>query len=273
MPRAALAAAVLTAALLASAPPADAAAPTITLLAPANGSTLDLSATPQATFSWRVDWSPAENTTVTWQLAADPAFTQQVMTQSQTCPASSPNCFASTQATLPAPGPSGTIWYWRVSLTTSTGPVSSPTWMFVAKKPDADHDGVDDAHDNCPTVPNPDQRDSNRDGKGDACQPDRVKPRVRVFAGSAVRGRRAFVRFRAGDDRDYVRFRVAFLYRGRMAMWSDFGFVRMGPSSPGTFYTKGPLPRRIPAGRYQACVTAWDKAGNRAMSCAPYRIR
>jgi hypothetical protein len=145
--------------------------------------------------------------------------------------------------------------------------------MFVARKPDADHDGVDDAHDNCPTVPNPDQRDSNRDGKGDACQPDRVKPRVKVFAGAAVRGRRAFVRFRAGDDRDYVRFRVAFMYRGRLAMWSDFGFLRMGPSSPGTFYTKGPLPRRIPAGRYQACVTAWDKAGNRAMSCAPYRIR
>ena len=36
--------------------------------------------------------------------------------------------------------------------------------------PDADGDGVPDAEDNCPTVANPDQQDSNLDGIGDACQ-------------------------------------------------------------------------------------------------------
>ena len=35
--------------------------------------------------------------------------------------------------------------------------------------PDADCDGVHDAIDNCPHTPNPDQRDSNRNGVGDAC--------------------------------------------------------------------------------------------------------
>jgi hypothetical protein len=37
---------------------------------------------------------------------------------------------------------------------------------------DADGDGVPDALDNCPSVPNPDQTDADGDGLGDACDPD-----------------------------------------------------------------------------------------------------
>ena len=81
------------------------------------------------------------------------------------------------------------------------------------------------------------------------------------------------MRFRAADDRDFVRFRVSFVYRGRLLMWVNFGFVQTTWSGRNTFYTKGPLPRILPAGRYLGCVTAWDKAANRAKSCAPYRIR
>jgi hypothetical protein len=35
---------------------------------------------------------------------------------------------------------------------------------------DTDKDGIEDARDNCPTISNPNQVDSDNDGKGDACQ-------------------------------------------------------------------------------------------------------
>jgi Ca2+-binding RTX toxin-like protein len=45
--------------------------------------------------------------------------------------------------------------------------------QFVGPCPDSDGDGVVDARDNCPTVPNPSQANSDGDAQGDACDTDR----------------------------------------------------------------------------------------------------
>jgi hypothetical protein len=41
---------------------------------------------------------------------------------------------------------------------------------------DFDHDGVDDTHDDCPTLANADQADADHDGFGDACDPCAMGP-------------------------------------------------------------------------------------------------
>jgi hypothetical protein len=60
---------------------------------------------------------------------------------------------------------------------------------------DADGDGLVNAFDNCAAVPNPEQRDSDHDGYGDACDPgdNKYQPQVRITKP------RNGVRFREGD--------------------------------------------------------------------------
>lgn len=51
------------------------------------------------------------------------------------------------------------------------------------QKGDHDRDGIITADDNCPYVANPDQKDSDRDGYGDPCDPGEDKlPEVRIVA-------------------------------------------------------------------------------------------
>ena len=274
MPRAALAAVVVA---VASAPSSAAAAPpAITLLTPANGATIvTSSAVPSyPTFSWRIDWSTPEGAMVVWQVAADPAFTRDASTESQYCPATNANCWTSITPQRQWGPPAGSVWYWRVGVSTAAGTVYSPTWSFTAQPPaDRDEDGVPDARDNCPAVANATQRDSNHDGRGDACQPDRVKPRIHVFPGSARRGKHAYVTARVADDRGFVRVRVSLTFFGHTMYRGVFTWAQSRWDQPATFRTRSPLPMFLPRGAYQACATVRDKAGNRARSCARYVIR
>jgi Thrombospondin type 3 repeat len=249
--------------------------PTITLLTPANGAVIEsaVGLDKYPTFSWRIDWpgAPTSGTyTISWKLAADPYFTQKVTVDNHTCPVQNLNCWSLTPAAVYGP-PYGNVWYWQVSI---HGVADSPVWQFKAvNPPDKDRDGVADRRDNCPSVSNASQRDSNLDGRGDACQPDRSAPRVRALAGSAVRGKIAFFGARVGDDRGEARMAVEVAYRGHPVLRGSFGLQAVAWSARQTFVSQQPVPRLLPAGTYRYCATAWDRAGNRARSCADYRIR
>lgn len=278
MLRFAVAAAFGAALLLPASSPASSAgsAPVITLLSPANGATVRnaVGTDDYPVFTWHVDWATPEATIVRWEIATDPAFTKNTSVNTASCLATNPNCWTSIQPHAVYGPPLGSVWYWRVGLTTSAGIVYSPTFSFNTVTPaDGDRDGIADASDNCPATPNADQRDSNRDGKGDACQADRTKPRVKVYAGSARRGQRAFIRARTADDRGDVRLRVSLGFKGHVFFRGSFGWTPSAWAVTRTFYTRAPLPHLLPRGTYSACVTAWDRAGNSRTACAPYRVR
>jgi hypothetical protein len=249
--------------------------PVITLLAPGNHTTIVSSVTAQnyPTFRWNIAWDAPEQTLISFTIAADPALTQKVTVDNQMCPATNVNCWDSFQPRAVYGPPYGSVWYWRVSMTTSAGTVDSPIWTFTAvNPPDRDHDGVPDSKDNCPTVKNPDQRDSNHDHVGDACQPDRVPPRVTVSPGTGRRGQTLFITARVGDDRGTVRMRVWVSYQQHVLLERWFGWTQSPVGQRHTFYSQQPIPTGLPAGVYHACVKAWDRAGNHAASCAAYRI-
>lgn len=55
-------------------------------------------------------------------------------------------------------------------------PVVQPVVEAPPPPPDRDEDGIPDAADNCPDVPNPDQRDIDRDRIGTACETEKEIP-------------------------------------------------------------------------------------------------
>jgi hypothetical protein len=69
--------------------------------------------------------------------------------------------FQSDATDLVAGDTNGTLDVFVHELATGTPPLT-----------DSDSDGIPDASDNCPTVPNPDQADADSDGIGDACDAD-----------------------------------------------------------------------------------------------------
>jgi hypothetical protein len=277
MPRAASAAVGLLGLVLwlSASAPAAGTAPTITLLTPPNHATItsSIGSTPPK-FTWKVDWTAPESTAVRLEIASDTAFTQNTDVETHFCDASNVNCWTQVQLNRVYGPPYGSVWYWRVGLTTSNGIVYSETFTFTAvSAPDRDKDGIPDGRDNCPGVSNANQADSNHNGKGDACEPDRTRPRVKVLAGSGRRGEVAFLTARVADDRGSVRLSATLAYHGHVLYRGRFGWAQTDWATPHTFYTQSKLPRSLPTGAYSACVKAWDRAGNSAHACAPYSIR
>jgi hypothetical protein len=103
-------------------------------------------------------------------------------------------------------------------------------------------------------------------------QLDRTRPYVRTFSGSAKRGKRAFFTAQVRDNKGEVRMRALLSYRGLPVLEGRTRFARVVWTVRQRFYSIRPMPRRLPAGIYKICITAWDRAGNQGRSCARYRV-
>src|SRR2546422_821820 len=72
--------------------------------------------------------------------------------------------------------------------TPSPTPAISVTASSSSTPSDIDHDGIPDAIDNCPTVYNPDRRDTNLDGIGDACKTSNTQHSTAAFLQARLDG-------------------------------------------------------------------------------------
>jgi len=243
---------VLVAALAtASAASADGTAPTVTLLTPANGTSLTLDGKHATTFTWSVAFAQpqTEPTTITFMVSADPTFQGPHYTESRSCATTTPACFTTT--TL-----AGTSWinaatgsnglpsraltlYWHVSVAWQSGQPS-------ANSPNGLLNGV-------PGV-------------------DKTPPRIAVKGTTVRRGSRARVTFQLADDSGTVTAKARLLYHRKTLLSSTRTFTDVDWANTYVFWFD--VPRAgVPTGNYSVCVRATDLHGNSAQRCAVVRIR
>ena len=227
----------LTLLALAALAPAGAAAgpaPSVTLLAPGNGTLVE--GAPPA-FRWQIDVPNATSgqVTITHRVGADPSLTRELAMTTRTCPAQNVNCWTSHTLRQTLRGPR----FWQVSVTGAVS-ATSRTWMFVGVTP--------------------------RVG------PDKERPRVVAYRGAGRRGRKAVFVARVSDNRGEARLRVDLLYRNQLVFRAMTLLKPVRWSVRQRFDSRTPLPRSLAPGPYRVCVTAWDRTGNEARSCARYSV-
>jgi len=275
----------------------DAAAPVVTLIAPASGATFKLTSLPKDTplFSWRVDYPtpPGQAVHVALEVSTDPTFAAGAYNTSRGCEPADLACFTSLKAqadwfryadaclATSRPPDCATrqqgapiTFYWRVSVTWASGqPPASATGSFRGQPfPDSDHDGILDPRDNCPRVANRDQRNSDGSKLGDACERDRTPPRVRVSPATLTRGRWGRVNIHMGDTRSGIVKIDAGLYRGSRRL-THLALTVMTARFETTYYYRLFIPRSAPAGAYRVCLRVTDLSRNSTRRCAPVRVR
>ena len=91
-------------------------------------------------------------------------------------------------------------------------------------------------------------------------------------SGSASRGSWAYITASISDNSDFVRLEwtLSFARHTRLTARLPFGQIRH--SWMYRLSTNSAIPRSWPAGRYTACVRAWERAGNTGAGCAPCSI-
>jgi hypothetical protein len=220
----------------------QAAGPEIALVTPVDGATVvNSAALGGVTFGWRIDWrdAPARGKVLlTVRAATDPGLTQNAAENTFSCKVRSASCRSSFRANRLFAG----RYFWRVTMS-GAAQATSPTWSFVGLR------------------------------QGGPAGADRRKPRVRALVGVAQRGQIAFFAARVSDDSGFARLRATLLRRGREVARASSPFRPVTWARRETLFSNRPLSRGLAAGAYSLCVTAWDRAGNAARGCAPYRVR
>ena len=184
-------------------------------------------------FSWRLDAAASGAVTVTHQVASDLAFTQDVTTTTRQCAAA--GCWTAFRPSRAYRG----RHYWRVSLSGAVT-ATSPTWMFL--------------------------------GVAERLGADRTRPRVQAYPGAARRGRKAVFVARVADDRGEARMQVDLAYRNQLVFRTMTLLKPVRWSVKQRFDSRFAVSRSLHPGPYRLCVTAWDRTGNRAKSCARFRV-
>jgi hypothetical protein len=243
-PDAVHAAAIALTALSLLSHPNAAATSEISLLTPANGTTIvhtgELGSAP--TFGWRIDWRDAPaggSVVIVLRTASDPDLTVNAVENTFSCRVRDVNCTTSFRPNRVYAG----RYYWRVTVGGAVR-AASDTWSFTGVK-----------------------------RGGGTTGPDRAKPRVRALAGTAKRGQTPFFAARVGDDSGVVRLRATLVHKGHEVARGAAAFRPVAWAHKVTLYSRRTLSRAIARGAYMLCVTAWDRAGNAARDCAPYTVR
>ena len=185
-------------------------------------------------FSWRIDAQTNGPVTVTHQVATDLAFTQDVTSTTRQCAGG--GCWTAFRPDRAYRG----RHYWRVSLSGAVN-AASPTWMFQ--------------------------------GVAARLGLDRTRPRVLTYPGAGMRGRKAVFVARVADDRGEARMQVDLTYRNQLVFRTMTLLKRVRWSVKQHFDSRVALSRSLHPGPFRVCVTAWDRTGNRARSCARFSIR
>ena len=212
----------------------DQSAGRVLLVSPQNGALIQRS---HVTFVWRVESPPASGAVqVVHRYASDRAMTRQVVATARTCPAADVNCWTSHRPKETFHG----RYYWQVSLSGAVQAASAVNLLSVS---------------------------------GPRDEIDRSRPSVRALEGTARRGARALFAARVRDNSGEARLDAQLTNRGVPVGEGKAGFAPVTWSARMRVRSTRPLSRRLAAGAYRLCVTAWDRAGNQARSCAPYHVR